>query len=347
MSKAEITQLIRQWSPASTELIPPLASAGLSGASFYTIPNYYASNQNNYATSDGVLKVGKNGQPGKSELRQLNLIRETLGPNYEQVFVPAQLVNLGDDSNVQGLISPKFVTPVAEFMRRDTPPQQFSTSVIFDNLSEILGKMASVSSPANDNSLCLELTESLYFVANILDTQIEPNSPYQKLPTNLITFAKNQLDRLVPMSSSLSANDAWLGNVAIINSQNEIRLFDPLPTLPMVGIDSFTNQLKGKNINSPEQRNTLIDYGRVSVNLTRFIQEWRNKGWEDDAKYLEETVLPKFREQGIATIGEQSLMIGELINNAYFSVCNCETCTINGFLNLAYQELDRLINQLS
>lgn len=346
MKKIELDLSVLRWSPKSEELIPPAASAGLSGASFYTIPDYYTGDRNEYVSGDGVLKVSQSGQPGESELQQLNFIRDTLGADYERVFVPTQLVDLGRNSNIKGLISPKFVTTVAEFMRRETPPSLLSTSTIFDNLSEILNILDSVQAPAIDNSFVQELSESLYFVANVLDTQIETQNGYKKLPNRLGQFA-DTLNQLIPKRMTLSANDSWLGNIAITNDKNKIKLFDPLPTLPMVRIDEFSNQLKEKNISSPDTRNVLIDYGRVSVNLKRFVLEWSNKGWTDEAKYLENVILPKFRQNGIEEIGEQSLLLGELINNAYFSICKCETCTNSGFLNLAYQELDRLINQLS
>lgn len=314
--------------------------SSMSGNSFLFVPDYYQNRKEGELSPNAVFKVFPQGNVPTDEKELVCIQREILGPSYQEVFWPYEILKT---NGVELLTSPKFEETVSDGFRKGNPPDINYVKGITRAIAQTFTCLGAKYSTEGGPEISEEIRLSLIFTSSVIKTQLDRKSPFSDIP-DLLKLVAAQADKLTPKTATLSGNDCWLGNV--IYKDGKARILDPLPRLPILKQLGFQEFLSSSNFKPPTLRNIFLDWSRISVNLTRFILEWIRKGWNEQADCLETYALPQFKEWSINEIGKETLLFGELLNNSFFATCNCRPCTESGMLDLSLSETQRIAQTL-
>lgn len=311
----------------------------MSGASFVLVPEFYVGTDYASFSPNAVFKIFPSGIVPSQELLMIRKQQDLLGSQYKDIFWP---YTVSEFEGIQLLVTPQFDTTVSDMFRQASPPAMDDIKSVVEATAATLTKLGNAYREPVTPNVEEELALSLIFTANVLDSQIDKTSKYSGLP-QLLKVVAGQSSKFAPKEATLSGNDCWLGNVVF---QNGIaRIFDPLPNLPLLKELGFSRFLDSQQFTPPSLRSVFLDWSRVSVSLNRSIYEWRRKNWQTEANFLEKK-LAEFRNKSEAEIGKATFSYGELLNNAYFVTCNCESCRESGALELSLSETERIAQKL-
>jgi len=198
----------------------------MSGNEFVLVPGFFDARPGSGFSPNAVFKVFPENTIPDKERRLIEQQQRLAGARYSELFWPYEIITI---DGRQVLASPQFAETVSQQFRQKTlPPIEDITNTVAA-IADTLTGVGQVYRGPTDRALTQEITGAFTFVAQTLDRQLSPLSPYKNLPNRLRNVVP-LVERLIPAETTLSGNDCWLGNIICINRRAWI--VDPKQIFP-------------------------------------------------------------------------------------------------------------------